>query len=165
MGVCKPRLRRPREVHKNFCARHSCSSLPTAFLFFYGLQCQPFTTVTMARAFRGSRVLACLVSPSHGSASAASTCSSSNLREGHGPVEGRPIIVCWMGARLIEPWREDKKMFPVPAAALFEEEVLIKAALNCNQELIVKLLGVIRASQQRSATYNNTLSPSFIFQI
>lgn len=64
--------------------------------------------------------------------------------------------------------RRKKKIFPVPAAALFEEEVLIKAALNCNQELISKLLGVIRASHAYtalvySATCNNTLSPCFHF--
>lgn len=48
---------------------------------------------------------------------------------------------------------------------MFEEEALIKAALNCNQELIVKLLGVIRASHAHTAlvyseTCNNTLCPN-----
>lgn len=46
--------------------------------------------------------------------------------------------------------------------------MLIKAALNCNQELIVKLLGVIRASHAYtalgySAACNNTLCPCFYF--
>lgn len=63
---------------------------------------------------------------------------------------------------------EEKIKSAVPAAALFEEEVLIKAALNCNQELIVKLLSVIRASHAHtalvySATCNNTLGPCFYF--
>lgn len=70
-----------------------------------------------------------------------------------------------MGARFRDHWRE---IFPVSAAALFEEEVLIKAALNYNQELIVKLLGVIRASHAYtalgySAACNNTLGPCFYF--
>lgn len=122
--------------------------------------------VTMARPFQRGRSPACdaFGERRHGSANNASTCSD-DLREGHGRAEERPIILSWMGARFRDHWRE---IFPVSAAALFEEEVLIKAALNCNQELIVKLLGVIRASHAYtalgcSAACNNTLGPWFYF--
>lgn len=136
------------------------------FLLFYSLRCQPFMAVTMARPFQRGRSPACdaFGERRHGSANNASTCSD-DLREGHGRAEDRPIILSWMGARFRDHWRE---IFPVSAAALFEEEVLIKAALNCNQELIVKLLGVIRASHAYtalgcSAACNNTLGPWFYF--
>lgn len=122
--------------------------------------------VTMARPYQRGRSPACdaFGERRHGSANNASTCSN-DLREGHGRAEERPIILSWMGARFRDHWRE---IFPVSAAALFEEEVLIKAALNCNQELIVKLLGVIRASHAYtalgcSAACNNTLGPWFYF--
>lgn len=96
--------------------------------------------------------------------------TANNASSGRGTGERRRSLLFYLGweHRSGEHWRGGRKIFPVPAAALFEEEVLIKAALNCNQELIVKLLGVIRASHAYTAlvdseTCNNTLRPCFYF--
>lgn len=86
---------------------------------------------------------------------------------GRGTGERRRGLLFYLGweHRFRDHWRE---IFPLPAAAWFEEEVLIKAALNCNQELVVKLLGVIRASHaytalSYSAACKNTPGPCFYF--
>lgn len=86
---------------------------------------------------------------------------------GRGTGERRRDLLFYLGW---EHWFRDqwREIFLLPAAALFEEEVLIKAALNCNQELVVKLLGVIRASHTYtalgySAACNNTSGPCFYF--
>lgn len=118
----------------------------------------------MARPFQRGRYPACDVFGERRRGSA----NDASPGRGTGRAEERPTILSWMGARFSERWRGRRQIFPVPAAALFEEEVLIKAALNCNQELIVKLLGVIRASHAYtalvdSATCNTTLGPCFYF--